>query len=288
MDKTNIKKRSQILEVWQRLKLNKMAMAGLIVFSLLILLSIVAPFIVDYDTDVIGQNTAIRLQWPSKEHIFGTDEYGRDLFARVIYGSRISLYVGIFSVVISVFFGTLIGGTAGYYGGKYDYIVMRFMDILLALPSILLAITIASSLGSSMVNLIIAIAIADIAVFARVVRGSVIMVKDQEYVESAKVIGDRDYSIIMRYVLPNCFAPLLVQMTFRIAGSILAIAGLSFIGLGIAPPTPEWGSMLAGARAYYRDYSYLATFPGVFIMLTILSLNLLGDGLRDALDPKLK
>ncbi len=285
---TEIKNRSLTSEAFIRLKKNRLAMLGMVIFVGLLLVSAFAPLIVDYETQVIGQNARNRLQPPSGDHWFGTDEFGRDVFARIIYGSRISLYVGILSVSISLTFGGMLGSMAGFYGGKIDSVIMRFMDMLLALPSILLAITIVAALGTSIINIVIAIAIADIAVFSRVVRAAVITVKDEEYIEAAKSVGANDFKIIAGHILPNCFAPIIVQATFKVASSILAISGLSFIGLGIEPPTPEWGNMLASARAYYRDSNYLILFPGSAIILTILSLNLLGDGIRDALDPKLK
>lgn len=282
------KKQSQWKEVYLRMRRNKVAILGLVIFTILVLTAVFAPLIVDYETQVIKQNIAERLQPPSADHWFGTDEFGRDVFARIVYGSRISIFVGIFATLFSMVVGVSLGAVAGYYGGRLENLIMRSMDILLALPGILLAITLVAALGASIPNLILAVAIADIAVFARVVRGSVITIKDQEYIEAARSIGARDFTIITQHILPNCFAPIVVQVAMRVARVIAAIAGLSFIGLGVSPPTPEWGNMLAGARAYIRGQSYLVMFPGVAIMLTILSLNLLGDGLRDALDPRLK
>lgn len=282
------KRQSQWLGVWLRLKRNKFAMAGLIIFGIMVVMSITAPIYIDYETQVIKQDIVNRLQSPSADHWFGTDELGRDIFARIIYGSRISLFVGIISTSLSLSAGLLFGSVAGFYGGRVETIIMRFMDILLALPSILLAMTIVAAFGSNMTNLVLAISIASIAQFSRIVRASVITVKDQEYVEAARAIGAKDHTIILEHILPNCLAPVIVQATLKVATAVLTISGLSFIGLGIAPPTPEWGNMLAGGRAYIREQSYIVLFPGIAIMMTILSLNLLGDGLRDALDPRLK
>jgi len=283
-----MQKRSQSKEVWRRLKKNKMAMGGLIILGVVLFLAIFAGQIFDYDTAVIKQHIIDRLQGPSVSHWLGTDEFGRDILARLVYGSRVSLIVGISSVAFSVVLGGILGALAGYYGGKIDNIIMRIMDVFLAIPSILLAICIVAALGGNMVNLIIAIGISYIPSFARVVRASVLGVKDEEFVESAKAIGATDKTIIFREIIPNCMAPIIVQATLSVAGAILSTAGLSFIGLGIAPPEPEWGSMLAGGRIYIRDAVHITLFPGLAIVITILALNLLGDGLRDALDPRLK
>lgn len=286
--KKKYKKRSQILDVWMRLKRNKLAMIGLIILSILILTAIFADVIADYDTEVIKINASNRLKGVSKDHWFGTDEYGRDIFARIVHGTRTSLFVGAISVGIALSIGGILGSIAGYYGGRLDNVIMRVLDVLLAIPSILLAITIVSAIGPGLVNLMIAVGISNIPGFARVVRASVLSVKDQEYIEAAKAIGAKDYEIIFQHVLPNCLAPIIVLATLKVAGAIMATAGLSFIGLGIEPPRPEWGSMLSGGRSYIRDQVHVVLFPGLAIMVTILSLNLLGDGLRDALDPRLK
>lgn len=252
-----------------------------------ICMSLFANVIVDHD-QAFKMNVVERLQGPSSTHWFGTDDLGRDVFSRVVLGTRISLYVGVISVSIALTFGGTLGAIAGYYGGKIDNVIMRVLDILLAIPTILLAITIVASLGASILNLMIAIGISNIPGFARVVRASVLSVKDQEYIEAAKAIGAKDHTIIMKHVLPNSMAPIIVYTTLKVATAIMATASLSFIGLGVQPPTPEWGSMLAGGRAYIRDNMYLVLFPGLAIVLSVLSLNLIGDGLRDALDPKLR
>lgn len=281
-------KRSQYAEVWGRLKKNKMAMVGLAIIITLLLVALFADVIADYDTLVVKQNISERLQPPSKEHVFGTDEFGRDIFARIVHGSRVSIKVGVIAVAMSLVGGGLLGAIAGYYGGKIDNVIMRLMDVLLAIPSILLAITIVAAFGTNLMNLILALGIAGIPKYARIVRAAVMGVKDQEFIEAARAIGATDATIIMKEVIPNCLSPIIVQVTLSVAGVILSIASLSFIGLGIQPPAPEWGAMLSGGRQYLRDAWHLTLFPGLAIMITILALNLLGDGLRDALDPRLK
>lgn len=282
------KKKSQVADIWKRLCRSKTAMIGLAIVVLLILMVAFAGVIYDYDTVVIKQDVPNRLQSPSSAHPFGTDETGRDILARVMHGGRMSLGISFVSVIFSLTAGGFFGAVAGFFGGKADMIIMRFMDILLAIPGTLLAITIVASLGASTGNLIIALAISGVPSFSRIVRGAVLTVKDVEYIEAARAIGAKNGTLIMSHVLPNCMAPILVQTTLNVASVILTTAGLSFLGLGIQPPRPEWGGMLSSGRAYIRDYSYITFFPGFAIMITILSLNLLGDGLRDALDPRLK
>ena len=284
----DIKKKSQFVEVWKRLCRNKTAVFGLVIVALLTLMAILSPILIDYETQVIKTNYSEALQAPSANHWFGTDEMGRDILLRVMYGSTVSLSIGVVTVAVSLTVGLILGAAAGYFGGKTDMIIMRIMDIFLAIPGTLLAICIVASLGNSIPNLVIAQAVSSIPTFSRVVRGAVITARDADYVEAARAIGAKDATIIFHEVLPNSLAPIIVQTTLQVASVILSIAGLSFIGLGIPAPRPEWGAMLSGARAYIRDYSYITMFPGIMIMITILSLNLLGDGLRDALDPRLK
>lgn len=272
-------------ETWQRLCKNRLAVVGLIILSILVLSAIFADVIAPYPFD--KQSLQDAYMAPCKEHWFGTDEFGRDIFSRVVYGSRISLKVGFIAVGISCIVGGLLGAIAGYYS-KLDNIIMRFMDIIMSIPSTLLAISIAAALGSGLTNLMIATGISAIPTYARIVRASVLSIKEQEFVEAAKAVGTKDFTIIAKHILPNCLAPIIVQATLGVAFAILTAAGLSFIGLGIEPPTPEWGSMLSSARSYIRDYSYMCLFPGLAIAITIFSLNVLGDGLRDALDPKLR
>lgn len=280
------KKKSYWLGVWKRLRRNKMAMFGLLIIILLFITAIFADFIAPYSYE--DQDLLNMFQTPSKAHIFGTDEFGRDIFSRVVYGSRISLEVGFIAVGISLIVGGVIGAVAGYYGGRIENILMRIMDVLLAIPQILLAIAIVAALGPSIANLMIAVGISSIPGYARIVRASVLTIREQEFIEAAKAVGSSDLRIIFKHILPNSMAPIIVQATIGVAIAILTAAGLSFIGLGIQPPTPEWGSMLSGGRSYIRDFPHMTLYPGLAIMVTIFALNLLGDGLRDALDPKLK
>ena len=281
-------KRSLLYDTWLRLLKNKAAVVGLVFMVLLILVAIFADFIYDYDTEVIAQNIKERLIAPCLAHPFGTDEFGRDLLARVVHGSRMSLIVSFSSVAISLTIGGLLGAISGYYGGRIDDIIMRITDILLAIPMTLFAIVIVAALGANTRNLALALAASSVPIFARIVRGSVITVRDVEYIEAAKAIGATNKVIIFRHILPNCLAPIIVQVTLRIATAIYNTAALSFLGIGVQAPAPEWGGLLSSGRTYIRDYSYLSIIPGIAIMLTVLALNLLGDGLRDALDPRLK
>ncbi len=282
------KKNNQAREILSLLSKNKAAMFGLIFLVLLILVSLGADLLYDYDAMVIEQNISERLQWPSLEHPFGTDDYGRDLLARVVHGSRMSLYVSFLSVAISLILGGILGAVSGYYGGVIDNIIMRITDILLAIPMTLLAMVIVAALGANTINLVIALSVSSIPTFARIVRGSVLTVREVDYIEAASAIGAKDATIIFSHILPNCMGPIIVQTTLRVAATIANTAALSFLGLGVQAPAPEWGALLSAGRNYIRDYSYLTFIPGLAIMLTILALNLLGDGLRDALDPRLK
>ncbi len=274
--------------IWRRFRRNRLAVVGLGIIATLVLMAIFADMIGDYKTQAIKINVKQRHIHPNLEHIFGTDEFGRDIFIRVVHGTRISLFVGIISVSIALLFGGTLGAIAGYYGGRVDTVIMRLLDVLLAIPVILLAITIVAALGTSIINLMIAVGVANIPGFARVVRAAVLGVKSNEYIEAARAIGSPNYKIIFHHVLPNCFAPIMVYATLKVATAIMATAGLSFIGLGVKPPTPEWGSMLAAGRGFIRDHMHEVLFPGLAIMLSVLSLNMIGDGLRDALDPRLK
>lgn len=284
--KKSPKRQSKGQEIFKRLKRNKLAMAGLIILVILIVVAVLAPLIAPYGFD--EQDLSKSLLKPCKEHLFGTDLKGRDVLSRMIYGSRISLFVGFFAVSISVVVGGFLGAIAGYFGGKLDNVIMRCMDVLLAIPSILLAISIAASLGPGLINLMIAVGISSIPGYARLVRASTLSIRNIEYVEASKSVGASNLSIILKHIIPNCLSPVIVQATLGVAFAILTAASLSFIGLGIKPPQPEWGAMLSSGREFIRTHMHLTLFPGLAIMITILALNFLGDGLRDALDPKLK
>ena len=290
----NKKQRSLWQEAWRRFRKNRMAMAGLVFLSILVIIAVVT-LVIDlvtknsiYNNYVINQDLVNRLQGPSTAHPFGQDEFGRDMLLRMLWGTRYSLFMGSLAIIFSLCVGGVLGAISGFYGKLTDSVIMRIMDVLLAIPSMLLATAIVAALGTSLVNVLIAIGISYIPTFARTVRASVLTVKDQDYIEAARSIGCNDGEIIFKYIIPNAMAPIIVQATLGLAGAILSIAGLSFLGLGIQPPTPEWGAMLSNARVYMRDAWHVTVIPGLGIMLTILSLNLMGDGLRDALDPRLK
>lgn len=288
------KQRTLWQETWRRFKKNRLAMVGM-AFILLLVVIAVATLVIDlvtqksvYNAFVIKQDLRGRLEPPSMAHPFGKDEFGRDMLFRMLWAIRYSLFMGTIAIAISCVVGGILGALAGYYGGKVDNVIMRLMDILLAIPSMLLAIAIVAAMGTSITNVLIAIAISYVPTFARTVRAPILTIKDQEFVEAGKAVGASDIRIIFRYIIPNSMAPIIVQATLGVAGAILSIAGLSFLGLGIQPPTPEWGAMLSNARSYIRDSWHITVIPGMGIMLTILALNVIGDGLRDALDPKLK
>lgn len=277
---------SKFQETWTRLKKNKVAFASLFILLILFLIAVFADLIAPYSYS--EQNLTNILQKPSSEHWFGTDQYGRDIFSRVIYGSRISLSVGFVAVGVALLAGGILGAIAGFYGGRVDNVIMRCMDILLSIPSVLLALAIVAAFGTSIINLMIATGISTVPSYARLIRAEILSIKDQEYIEAARAVGTNDFIIITKHIIPNCLAPILVQATFGVATAILTVAGLSFVGLGLQPPIPEWGSMLSDVRAYIRGYAYMMVPPAVAIAITVFCLNSLGDGLRDALDPKLR
>jgi peptide/nickel transport system permease protein len=258
----------------------------MIILFILILCAIFADFIAPYPYDFQDYESA--MLFPSLKHPMGTDNFGRDIFSRVIYGARISLYIGLASLSGGAVIGCVLGSLAGYFGGLTDAIIMRIIDILMSIPRTVLAISIATTLGTGLTNAVIAVALSSVPGFVRVVRASTMAVKEQEYVTAARAIGCGNLRIIFRHIFPNVLAPVIVQATLGIGTAIILAASLSFLGLGIQPPNPEWGAMLAVARSFIRDQWYMVAFPGLAIMLTVLSLNLFGDGLRDALDPRLK
>ena len=285
------KKRSHLHDVWRRFRKNRMAMAGLFVVILLVLSAIFADVIAPGDGINPGydmQNRDNVFQRPSLQHPFGTDNFGRDIFARIIHGSRISLIIGFIVVSISMVSGTILGAIAGYFGKYIDNTIMRLIDILLAIPGILLAISIAAALGPGLFNVMVSVGIGAIPSYARIVRASVLTLKEQEFIEAARAAGADDFRIITRHILPNCMAPIIVQATLGMASAILQAAFLSFLGIGIQLPTPEWGAMLSGGRRFIRLYPHMVLFPGLAIFTVLLAINLMGDGLRDAFDPKLK
>jgi peptide/nickel transport system permease protein len=260
--------------------------AGACIVLVFVGMAALAPYLVPYNP--IQGNLGDRLLAPSRAHWLGTDELGRDLFSRLVYGARISLQIQVVSVVIALCIGLSLGSIGGYLGGVADHVIMRSMDVLLAFPSIFLALAIIAALGTGLFNLMLAAGISSIPAFARIVRASILSLKEREFVEAAKALGSGSGRIMFRHLLPNCLAPVIVQSTLRMATVLLTASGLSFLGLGVQPPTPEWGAMLSNARSYLIVAPHVATIPGLAIMLVVVGFNLFGDGLRDTLDPRLR
>lgn len=282
------KKKSQFKSICKRFAKNKMAVVGLVIFVFLIFMVITCDFFFDYQQDAIAQNLQNRLQSPSLAHPFGTDQYGRDMLARIVYGARISLIASLCIISVSTVLGALFGSIAAYYGGWVDNVIMRIMDVFYALPFNLMAICIVASIGGGIINLGIACVVGVVPGFTRIFRSAILPIREQEYVEAAKACGTSTGRILIKHIIPNAMGPIIVQATLNLAITILAIAGLSYIGLGIESPTPEWGAMLSEGQEYMRNYPYLVIVPGFAMLISALSLNMIGDGLRDALDPKLK
>ncbi len=280
------RKESRFAVFWNRLKRNRNAMIGLYVFAFLVLLIIIVPIVSPYDYakyDIMAIS-----QKPSLKHPFGTDDLGRDMLTRCFYGGRYSLSISIVAVLFSTSVGMVIGAVTGFFGGKLDAVIMRMLDVIQAIPSTLLTIIISAALGVGIDKTIIAISVGSIPGTVRLLRGSVMRTREEQYLEAAEAIGCSTARRIWKYVVPNSWSPLIVSSTMGVARTILQLAALSYIGLGVQPPTPEWGAMLSGARGYLRDYPHMLIFPGLFIAISVLCLNMFGDGLRDALDPKLK
>ena len=289
-----VQQRTLAQQSWLQFRHNRTAMLGLAVL-LILLVTVVATIVIDFVTDksiynnyVEKQELANKLMLPCAEHPFGCDEFGRDMMFRILWGKKYSLVIGILAVIFSLLVGGPLGAIAGYYGGKVDNVIMRIMDVFLACPFILLAMAIVTALGTSIPNLLIALGISGLAGYARITRAAVMSVKDQEFIEATRAMGANDFTIITQYIIPNAMAPILVQFTLGIGSSILNVAGLSYIGLGVQPPTPEWGSMLTAAKVYMMDAWHISVIPGLFLIITVIAVNLFGDGLRDALDPKMK
>lgn len=280
------KKKSQFREFLSRLSRNKSAMLGLCLFLVLVLLAILAPYIVPYKYDAI--DPAHRLQAPSAAHWFGTDQLGRDILSRILYGGRYSLSLGVLSVGLALVISIVLGTVTGYFGGWVDTVVMRFLDIVQSIPSLLIAIIMSAVLGTGFGMTIIALAVPCVSGYTRVLRAQVMQASENEYVEAATSLSLSKAAIMFRHVLPNAWAPLIVSATMGVATAVLSASSLSFIGLGIQAPLPEWGAMLSASRDYMRDYPYMVIIPGIFIIITVLGLNIFGDAVRDILDPKLK
>lgn len=276
----------RLREIFYQFTRNRLAVVCFILLLMIVFAAVFADLVAPSGID--EQNIAEALQPPSLKHWFGTDNYGRDIFSRVIYGGRISLLVALLSTAVSTVMGVILGATAGYYGGIVDNVIMRIMDVFMAIPSLLMAIVLATSLGAGLRNTILAIAISSIPSFTRVVRAPVLAAKQNEYIEACRAIGAKPLRLIVRHILPNVMAIIIVQSTLGVANAIISVASLSFLGLGVQPPTPEWGTMLSMGRSYITKCSWLVTYPGLAIVLSVICLNVLGDALRDALDPRLK
>jgi peptide/nickel transport system permease protein len=277
---------SELADLWRRLRRNRAAVVGAGIVVVFVALAILAPLLVPYNP--FQGNLNDRLQTFSQAHWLGTDELGRDLFSRIIYGARISLQIQIVAVSLSLVIGLTLGAVGAYWGGQVDNVIMRCMDVLLAFPSIFLALAIIAALGTGLFNLMLAAGISTVPAFARIVRGSILQLKEREFVEAALALGSRGGRVLFRHLLPNSLAPIIVQATLRMATVLLTAAGLSFLGLGVQPPTPEWGAMLSNARSYLIVAPRVATIPGLAIMVVVVGFNLFGDGLRDTLDPRLR
>lgn len=264
---------------------SRKAAAGLALLAVIALCALLAPYLATHDP--AAQTLADRLQQPSAQHWLGTDDLGRDLFSRLLFGGRIALRAGFLAVGVSLVLGGSMGFVAAYYGGWWDHVLMRLVDMLLAIPTLLLALAVVAALGPGLTNAVLAVGIGSAPAYARVVRAAVLTVREAGYMEAARALGARDGRVMWRHVLPNAAAPVVVQVTLGLGSAIVATAALSFVGLGAQPPTPDWGAMLAQSRAYLRTHHHLVTFPGLAILLTVLAFNMVGDGLRDALDPRL-
>lgn len=282
------KKRGQGAEIWYRLRKNKGAMLGLAIVIIIGLIALLADVLFDFQTQIAGMNPVERLQGPSLKHPFGTDQMGRDMFCRVLYGAKYSFTIGLLAATGSALIGIPIGAACGYYGGKFDDIVMRLVDIFGSIPSVLLGCLVVQALGANMFNLVIAIMLTGFAFYVRLTRAQVMTVKNEEYVEAARAIGLKERAIIWKHIIPNCLSPIIVRWTLSVANDIISASSLSFLGLGVPVPSPEWGALLSNGRGFITSHPYLCLFPGLAIMILVLALNLLGDGLRDAMDPKLR
>jgi peptide/nickel transport system permease protein len=283
------KERGQLHYIWHLVAKNPLFIVGLLIVFLLVFASLFAPYITPYPEDAgFGINFAEKLKPPSLKHLFGADALGRDIFTRIVFGARMSLKIGITVVLISMSVGIPLGLIAGFFGGKTDDIIMRITDVFLAFPPLLLPLAIAASLGASILNTMIAISVSWFPWYVRLVRAQVLTIKEELYVESARSIGVPRSTIIRRHILPNVLSPVVINASMDMGYTILAAAGLSFIGLGAQPPAVEWGLMITNSRAYFMDYWWTVTFPGLAIFVTVLAFNLVGDGLRDILDPKIR
>lgn len=271
-------------EIWEIALRNKLTLTGFIIVGLVVLVGLLAPVLAPYAPNLM--DIPARLQGPSSAHPFGTDEMGRDILSRVMYGARISIAVGVIIVAVSAAIGVVLGSLSGYFGGRIDQAVMAVTDMILAFPSMVLALALTAAMGPGLLNTMLAVIIVRIPMYTRLMRGQVLVQKEQQYVRAARTFGEKPFWIVARHIVPNCLTPLMVQMTLGIGDAILIASSMSFIGLGAQPPTPEWGAMISTARVYAIDQWWYAAFPGLSILITIMGFNLIGDGIRDILDPR--
>ncbi len=292
MSKATKKTERKRMGLWEaavfRFKKNKMAMTGLVLFICIALVCACAPLFADYQADAVEQDVYNKYAPPSREHILGTDQYGRDVFARIIFGGRISLSVGIVTVSLAMGTGVIIGSIAGYFGGWVDNAIMRILDVFLAIPHLLMAVTIVAILGPSIFNLILSMCISSVPRCTRIVRSAILTVRGNEYVEAAQAYGTGTGRIILKHIIPNAIGPIIVQASLNVASTILTVASMSFIGLGVQSPQPEWGTMLSEGKAVMRYHPLGVIIPGIAIIISVIAINMIGDGLRDAFDPKMK
>ena len=282
------KKRSLWSDAWLRMRRSHTAVIGMVMFAIILVVCYGAPFYIDYETQVIGTDLTMVRKFPAEGHLLGTDEVGRDILARIIWGGRTSITIALCATVVSSVLGILLGSISAYYGGKTDSLIMRTLDIFMAIPSMLLMITLVSVMKPTTFNLIMAMAVSGVPSISRIVRGQMMSVLHNEYIEAVHGMGASPFRIVLKHALPNAISPLISQIVSSVAGEITLISSLSYIGLGVQPPAPEWGAMLSAGQQYLRNQPYLTMFPGIAIVITIISLTLMGDGLRDALDPRMK
>ena len=287
-DKSAYKKRSLWADVWKRLRKNKTAVIGMVVFVLILLTCITAPLFLSYENDVIKVNASQQMQGPSREHPLGVDEIGRDILARIVWGGRYTLLISICALAVAFFIGTIVGTAAAYYGRFADTLIMRIIDVIMAIPPVILMITLATILHPTTFNLILVVGFGLIPAQSRMVRGQVLQVVDNEYIEAVRIQGAGAFKIITSHILPNALSPIITTVILDIAYAVMVISTLSFLGLGVQAPNPEWGAMLSGGRQYIRYAWHITTFPGIALVITLMSLTLVGDGMRDALDPRMK
>ena len=282
------KKRSLWVDMWKRLRQNTTAVVGMALFIVILAACLLSPVFLDYETDVVGIDVIMQLKGPSRTHLFGADELGRDIFARVLWGGRTTILVSFCALGMSFICATIIGTAAAYYGHLADTIIMRIIDVIMAIPPLLLMITFATIMRPSLISLIFVVGFGHIPSQSRIIRGQVLQVVDNEYIEAVRIQGASDLKIIMFHILPNALSPIITTIILDIAHAVMVISTLSFLGLGVQPPNPEWGTMLAGGRQYIRYAWHITTIPGLALLVTLMSLTLVGDGVRDALDPRMK